>query len=95
MRTPKSVKIVPLADVHAAKKRIADSIIRTPLVRLNVDYTPANIYLKLENLQPIGSFKIRGAINAMRIADKDELSKGVWTVSSGNMALGAPGVPVN
>ena len=77
MRTSKSVKIAPLSDVHAAKNRITDSIIRTPLVRLNVDYAPANIYLKLENPQPMRSLKIRGAMNAMRIADKEELGRGV------------------
>ncbi|MEE8135423.1 MAG: pyridoxal-phosphate dependent enzyme, partial [Gemmatimonadales bacterium] len=55
---------VPLAEVLAARNRIAGKATRTPLVRLNVD-TAADIYLKLENLQPIGSFKIRGAGNAL------------------------------
>ena len=50
---------IPLADIEAARERIAGSIIRTPLIRLNVDDAPAEIYLKLENLQPIGSFKLR------------------------------------
>ncbi|HBY97512.1 MAG TPA: pyridoxal-5'-phosphate-dependent protein subunit beta [Chloroflexi bacterium] len=61
---------------------------RTPLVRLNVDDTPAQIFLKLENLQPIGSFKLRGAGNAMRLANRRQLDEGVWTVSAGNMAQG-------
>jgi threonine dehydratase len=61
--------------------------VRTPLVRLHVD-SPGEIYLKLENLQPIGSFKLRGAYNAMRHASRDELAGGVLTASAGNMAQG-------
>lgn len=104
MSTLKTAEAVPLDEIRAAKDRIADAVVRTPLVRLNVphlsplpgkgeeagnvDGAPAEIYLKLENLQPIGAFKLRGAINAMRLADKEQLGRGVWTVSSGNMALG-------
>jgi threonine dehydratase len=62
--------------------------IRTPLVRLNVEASPAQIWLKLENLQPIGSFKLRGAGNAMRLASRERLEKGVYTASAGNMAQG-------
>ena len=61
---------------------------RTPLVRLNVDDAPAEIYLKLENLQPIGSFKLRGAGNAMAVASPEQLAAGVYTASAGNMAQG-------
>ncbi len=57
-------------------------------MRLNVDDGPAEIYLKLENLQPIGSFKIRGASNRMALASPAELQRGVWTASAGNMAQG-------
>ena len=57
-------------------------------MRLNVDDAPAEIYLKLETLQPIGSFKLRGAVNAMRSAAPEELGNGVWTASTGNMAQG-------
>ena len=67
---------------------IAGAAIRTPLVRLNVDDAPAKIYLKLENLQPIGSFKIRGAANAMGHLTPSMLSRGVLTASAGNMAQG-------
>ncbi len=67
---------------------IAKSAIRTPLVRLNVNDAPAEIYLKLENLQPIGSFKIRGASNAMGRMTRDSLARGVLTASAGNMAQG-------
>src|SRR5258708_5118637 len=75
--------------MEAAGARIAGGSLRTPLVRLNVDDAPADIYLKLENLQPIGSFKIRGAVNALAQIEPEELSHGVWTASAGNMALGA------
>jgi len=77
---------VRLDDIRAARERIADSVIRIPLVRLNVDDT--QIYLKLENLQPIGSFKLRGAGNAIATATPDQLAKGVYTASAGNMAQG-------
>jgi len=76
-----------LADVHAARERIAGAVVRTPLLRLPVD-APAEIHLKLENLQPIGSFKLRGALNAMRALPADRLREGVYTASAGNMAQG-------
>jgi len=79
---------VPLAEIEAARARIEGAAIRTPLVRLNVNDAPAEIYLKLENLQPIGSFKIRGASNVMGLAGKERLKEGVWTASAGNMAQG-------
>ena len=79
---------ISLADIQAARERIAGSVIRTPLIRLNVDNAPAEIYLKLENLQPIGSFKLRGAGNAMALATKEQLAKGVYTCSAGHMAQG-------
>jgi len=62
--------------------------VRTPLVRLAVDEAPAEIHLKLECLQPIGSFKIRGATNAMALAGPERLRDGVYTASAGNMAQG-------
>jgi threonine dehydratase len=74
-----------LEEIRAARERIADQAIRTPLVRLDVD---GDVYLKLENLQPIGSFKLRGAANAIALADRDALAHGVWTASAGNMAQG-------
>ena len=79
---------IPLVEIEAAKVRLQDLAVRTPLVRLNVDTGPTEIYLKLENLQPIGSFKIRGAGNAMALADPDILEQGVYTASAGNMAQG-------
>src|SRR5438132_1421876 len=60
--------------------------VRTPLVRLNVDDAPAEIYLKLENLQPTGSFKVRGAGNSIALLTPEQRSHGVFTCSAGNMA---------
>lgn len=80
-----------LSEINDARNMIANAAIRTPLVRLNVTDTPAEIYLKLENLQPIGSFKIRGAANAMGHMTPEMLSRGVLTASAGNMAQGVAG----
>jgi threonine dehydratase len=77
-----------LSDINAARQLIAGTAIRTPLIRLNAREAPAEIYLKLENLQPIGSFKIRGATNAMSHLTPETLSRGVLTASAGNMAQG-------
>ena len=77
-----------LAEIRQARERIAGTAIRTPLVRLNVADAPAEIWLKLENLQPIGSFKIRGATNAMAQIPQASLARGVLTASAGNMAQG-------
>ncbi len=79
---------IALAAIEAARDRIKSAALRTPLIRLNVDDAPAEIYLKLENLQPIGSFKLRGASNAMLLASPEQLACGVWTASAGNMAQG-------
>jgi threonine dehydratase len=79
---------VALADIEAARARLRGIAIRTPLVRLGVPDGGPTILLKLENLQPIGSFKIRGAVNAMAVAGKDAVARGVYTASAGNMAQG-------
>jgi threonine dehydratase len=79
---------IPLDAIRAARARIAGAALRTPLVRLNVEDAPAEIFLKLENLQPIGAFKIRGASNALALAPPERLARGVWTASAGNMAQG-------
>ena len=79
---------IPLEEIRAARERIAGVGTDSPLARLNVEHAPAEIYLKLENLQPIGSFKLRGAGNIMKLADRMQLEKGVWTASAGNMAQG-------
>ena len=82
------MQIPTLADIRAARQAIVGTAIRTPLVRLNAPEIPAEIYLKLENLQPIGSFKIRGATNAIAHMTADQLRQGVVTASAGNMAQG-------
>jgi threonine dehydratase len=79
---------IPLSAIEDARRRITGAAIRTPLVRLNSADEPAEIYLKLENLQPIGSFKIRGAANAMAHLPPEQLRRGVLTASAGNMAQG-------
>ena len=77
-----------LEELQHAQDNIRGAVVRTPLVQLNVDVADTEIYLKLENLQPIGSFKLRGAINAIRNTDSKKLEAGVWTASMGNMAQG-------
>jgi len=89
--------VIALAEIRAARERIAGAAIRTPLVRL-LSPSPlegegrgggeSEVWLKLEVLQPIGSFKIRGAANAMAQMGRDELARGVVTASAGNMAQG-------
>ena len=78
---------IALLDIEGAQRRIRDSALRTPLVPLELE-TGAPVYLKLENLQPIGSFKLRRAGNALALMPPDVLSEGVYTASAGNMAQG-------
>ncbi len=78
-----------IEDIRRAQAPVAAAANRTPLYRLNVWDLPAEIFLKLENLQPIGSFKIRGAANAMSLMSEAELARGVLVASAGNMAQGA------
>ena len=75
-----------LDDVRAAQTRIAGVAVRTPLIRLDWEDAPGEIYLKLENLQPMRAFKIRGAYNCMAALGKSDLAGGVWTASAGNHA---------
>jgi threonine dehydratase len=86
--TPPPLAPPTLDDVRAARRRIAGSAIVTPTVPLEVPGAPCSLALKLECLQPIGSFKIRGAANAMALADADAMRAGVYTGSAGNMAQG-------
>ena len=80
-------RTIPAGMVDDARKHVYEAAVRTPLVRLNYD-GPAEIYLKLECLQPIGSFKIRGAYNAVRLLPEEQRRRGVWTISAGNAAQG-------
>jgi threonine dehydratase len=75
-------------DVATARDNIRGRALRTPLLKLNADVPGANIYVKLENLQPLGSFKIRPAVNALRTMQRERLRRGVWTASAGNFGLG-------
>ena len=88
---PALTRRISLDTVRDATKTVYRAAIRTPLVRLELPGTPSRgpeIFLKLETLQPIGSFKIRGAQNAIAHLTPDELANGVWTVSAGNAAQG-------
>lgn len=80
--------MIELAAIETARQRIVGAAIRTPLVRLGADGRRAEIYLKLETLQPINSFKIRGAVNAVLAAPPGERAQGLVTASAGNMAQG-------
>lgn len=79
--------MIPLEEIRRARERLGDAVLRTPLVQLDVD-APCEVWLKLECLQPIGSFKLRGALSAIRAASDSELAGGVVTASAGNMAQG-------
>jgi threonine dehydratase len=79
--------LIPLEEIRRARERLGDAVLRTPLVRFDVD-APCEIWLKLECLQPTGSFKLRGALSAIRAASPAELAGGVVTASAGNMAQG-------
>jgi threonine dehydratase len=83
---------IPISAIEDAARTVYQAAVRTPLVRLELPFategSAPEIFLKLESLQPIGSFKIRGAWNAMRALSPDQLRRGVWTVSAGNAAQG-------
>jgi threonine dehydratase len=82
------VRPIALADVQEARKRIARTIVRTPLVRLELGRDCPDIRLKLENLQPINAYKLRGAANAVALLPESERKRGVWTISAGNAGQG-------
>ena len=82
--TSSGLNLPTVGQVAAARDNIRPSALRTPLVKLNADLPGASIFLKLENLQPWGSFKIRPALNALKSLDHKRLSRGVLSASSGN-----------
>jgi threonine dehydratase len=82
------VRPITLAEIREARARIADTIVRTPLVRLELGPGYPDIRLKLENLQPINAYKLRGAANAVAMLPDAERSRGVWTISAGNAGQG-------
>ena len=82
------VRPITLREIEAARKRIAGTIARTPLLRLELGSGFPDIRLKLENLQPINAYKLRGAANAVAMLPDSERKRGVWTVSAGNAGQG-------
>jgi threonine dehydratase len=85
---PPPVRPVSLDDILAARERIRDVVVRTPLIKLLHDAAAPEIWLKLENLQPINAFKIRGAANAVALLSPEARKRGVWTISAGNAGQG-------
>jgi threonine dehydratase len=86
--TLEPVRPIELSEVRAARERIANTIVRTPLIRLELGSDFPDIRLKLENLQPINAYKLRGAANAVALLSKSERERGVWTISAGNAGQG-------
>ena len=86
--TPPPVRPITLTDIKEARERIGRTIVRTPLVRLELGTEFPDIRLKLENLQPINAYKLRGAVNAVAMLPESERARGVWTISAGNAGQG-------
>jgi threonine dehydratase len=86
--TLEAVRPITLFEIREARKRIADTIVRTPLIRLDLGPGYPDIRLKLENLQPINAYKLRGAANAVAMLSESERKRGVWTISAGNAGQG-------
>src|SRR5437868_13826062 len=82
------VHSIELSEIRAARERIAKTIVRTPLIRLELGSEFPEIRLKLENLQPINAYKLRGAANAVAMLSDEERKRGVWTISAGNAGQG-------
>lgn len=86
--TAKPVRPIEVGEIRAARERIANTIVRTPLVRLELGPGFPEILLKLENLQPINAYKLRGAANAVAALSDADRKRGVWTISAGNAGQG-------
>jgi threonine dehydratase len=86
--TPEAVRPISLTEIREARQRIAATILRTPLIRLHMGPDYPDIRLKLENLQPINSYKLRGGANAVAMLSESERKRGVWTISAGNAGQG-------
>lgn len=93
------VRLIQLSEIVEARERTAKTIVRTPLIRLELGPGFPDIRLKLENLQPINAYKLRGAANAVALLSEEQRRRGVWTISAGNAGQGvayaarAAGVP--
>src|SRR6266568_322225 len=86
--TLEAVRPIELSEIKEARQRISKTIVRTPLVRLELGPNFPDIRLKLENLQPINAYKLRGAANAVAMLPESERKRGVWTISAGNAGQG-------
>ena len=86
--TLEPVRPIQLSEIQEARKRIAQIIVRTPLIRLDLGPDFPDIRLKLENLQPINAYKLRGAANAVALLPDSQRKRGVWTISAGNAGQG-------
>src|SRR5437762_2970962 len=86
--TLQPVRPTALSEIRTASERIAKTIVRTPLVRLELGPEFPDIRLKLENLQPINAYKLRGAANAVAMLSEADRRCGVWTISAGNAGQG-------
>src|SRR6266542_204469 len=86
--TLEPIRPIELAAIREARQRIAGTILRTPLIRLELGPGYPEIRLKLENLQPINAYKLRGAANAVAMLSESERRRGVWTISAGNAGQG-------
>jgi threonine dehydratase len=82
------VRPIAIEDIEQARERIAGTVLRTPLVKLDLGSDAPEVWLKLENLQPTNAYKIRGATNAIASLSDEERSRGVWTISAGNAGQG-------
>ena len=93
------VRPILLSDIEAAQANVSGTVLRTPLVRIDLGSELPDTYLKLENLQPTNAYKIRGAVNAVGRLSDQERARGVWTISAGNAGQGvayaarAAGIP--
>src|SRR5690242_3334860 len=86
--SPPPIRPITLEEIKSARVRIAPTIARTPLVKLELGPGFPDVRLKLENLQPINAYKLRGAANAVALLSDEDRAKGVWTISAGNAGQG-------
>src|SRR5438132_5113119 len=86
--TLEAVRPIELAEIRAARERIANAIVRTPLIRLELGPGFRDIRLKLENLRPTNAYKLRGAANSVALLSEEQRRRGVWTISAGNAGQG-------
>ena len=85
---PEPIRPIALAEIQQARERITGTIVRTPLIRFELGSGAPDIRLKLENLQPINAYKLRGAANAVALLSEADRRRGVWTISAGNAGQG-------